>query len=77
MIISDGSGGVASVYFIASVGTLKEVDQLVGVVGGGHPFGRVADIVFCFKPELFEATIGQIFDVLVDVIGIEAEDAFW
>lgn len=30
-----------SIYFIARVGALEEIDQLQRVIGGCHPLGRV------------------------------------
>lgn len=58
------------IHFITSIRSLKEIHQLVSVVGGCHPLGRITDLVVWAEPQLFQAAIGQIFDVLINVVGI-------
>src|SRR5450830_180142 len=63
------------VRLVRGVRRLEEVDELQRVVRRRHPLGRVRHVVLGLEAELLEPAVGQVLHVLVDVVGVEAEDS--
>ena len=70
---SPTAGGVG-IDLIRGIGGLEEVHNLQGVIGRGHPLGRVSYAVFWLESEFFETTICQVFDIVINVISVHSED---
>lgn len=64
------------VHFVGSVLLLKEVYKLEDVGGGGHPFGWISDAEVGLEAKLLQATVGDVLNVLVHIVRIEAQYAF-
>ncbi len=64
-----------SVYLIIRVLRFEEVDEFEDVGCAAHPLRRIFDFIMRTDAELFEPAVGDILDILVDVVGVQAEDA--